>query len=372
MLRARLAGPLTLLLQLGWAAPGAAVEVLEETSASPDVAIAVDAGTLLALDEDAIVTAAGPPLLAALGPLPAAADLAAYHRRANGDELFSLDIAAALSGPLYVDPRDVALWDGAVFSLVFDGSVEGVPDGARIDAVSDADDGGLVLSFDITVSLGGTTFDDADLVHFDAVGPTFSLLFDSAAALVPSALDVDAAHFLFATGGLLMSFDSSGSLGGVNFDDEDILEYEPVGGTWALSVDTEASEPGWAGADLDALHALRSCVGLGGDSDADQLCDTEDPCPSYPNVSLLDSSGDGIPDECQCGDANGDGQITSTDLVSINLCVQNNNLCDQTIVDTNFDIATTSVDIVTANTVANGAPAYTLVCARRPEGTPAI
>jgi hypothetical protein len=257
-----------------------------------------------------------------------------------------------------------------VFSLVFDGSVEGVPDGARIDAVSDADDGGLLLSFDITVALGGTTFDDADLVHFDAAGPTFSLLFDSAAASVPAALDLDAAHFLFATGGLLMSFDSSGSLGGVSFDDEDVLEYDPGSGIWALSVDTQAFEPGWAGADLDALHALRSCVGLGGDSDGDQLCDAEDPCPSYPNVSLVDSSGDGIPDECTCADADGNGFVTSTDLVGINLCVQNNSLCDQTQIDANNDGATTSVDIVGANTVANGAPVYTLTCERRPEGTP--
>jgi hypothetical protein len=363
---------LTLLLQLAVAAPGAAVELLVETTASPDIAIAVDSGTLLALDEDAIVTAAGPPLLAALGPLPPAADLAAYHRRANGDELFSLDTAAALSGPLHVEPRDIALWDGAVFSLVFDGSVEGVPDGARIDAVSDADDGGLLLSFDITVALGGTTFDDADLVHFDAAGPTFSLLFDSAAASVPAALDLDAAHFLFATGGLLLSFDSSGSLGGVSFDDEDVLEYDPGSGIWALSVDTQASEPGWAGADLDALHALRSCVGLGGDSDGDQLCDAEDPCPSYPNVSLVDSNGDGIPNECQCGDANGDGIISSTDLVPMNLCASNSSLCDQSLVDANGDGITSSTDIVPTNLVANGAPAYTLRCARRLEGTPAI
>lgn len=106
------------------------------------------------------------------------------------------------------------------------------------------------------------------------------------------------------------------------------------------------------------------------DADGDQICDAQDPCPSYANVSLQDSDGDGIPDECQCGDYNGDGIVNSTDLVPMNNCVSDNRLCDQSIIDCNNDGVTMSVDIALANTVVNGAPAYTLECGRRPEGTP--
>jgi len=114
-----------------------------------------------------------------------------------------------------------------------------------------------------------------------------------------------------------------------------------------------------------------TCFGAGGDTDGDLLCDDVDPCMFFANTpAATDTSGDGIPDECTCADADGNGFVTSTDLVSINLCVQNNSLCDQTQIDTNNDGATTSVDVVGANVVANGAPVYTLTCERRPEGTP--
>jgi len=121
---------------------------------------------------------------------------------------------------------------------------------------------------------------------------------------------------------------------------------------------------------IAGLVGASTCAG--GDSDGDQICDDVDPCRFFANTpGAVDSSGDGIPDECQCGDANDDGAVTSADLVPINDCAQDNNLCDQTLVDANDDGVTASVDIVIANTVANGAPAYILVCARRPEGTPA-
>jgi hypothetical protein len=56
-------------------------------------------------------------------------------------------------------------------------------------------------------------------------------------------------------GHLLLSFDGSGSIGGVAFDDEDALEFDG-GATWALAYDGSAQDPDWAPADLDAIQAV--------------------------------------------------------------------------------------------------------------------
>jgi uncharacterized protein (TIGR03382 family) len=125
-----------------------------------------------------------------------------------------------------------------------------VPDGVTTDAVGVSTTGDLVLSFDASVDLGGLTVDDEDLVVFDGVG--FALFFDGSAEGVPAALDVDGAHVL--PGGTLgLSFDGSGSLGGVAFDDEDVLEYDAGGPTWTLAYDGSQEHASWAAADLDAV-----------------------------------------------------------------------------------------------------------------------
>lgn len=63
---------------------------------------------------------------------------------------------------------------------------------------------------------------------------------------------------LSANGRLLLSFDVSGTIGApaVSFDDEDVLEYDPSGGTWEPAYDGSAHYPGWPAADLVALFAI--------------------------------------------------------------------------------------------------------------------
>ena len=60
---------------------------------------------------------------------------------------------------------------------------------------------------------------------------------------------------LDATGHLELSFDISGSVGGVAFDDEDILDFDPVGDTWAMRYDGSAHFPALAAADVDAVFS---------------------------------------------------------------------------------------------------------------------
>ncbi len=227
-----------------------AVTPLDSVSASPDVTVEL-ASTPFDDEDVAVDNLLGSVAPASLGTLPANADLSAYHLLANGDQLFSLDTTVTLAGPLTVEPGDVVRYAGASYSLEFDASVEGVPNGVATDAVSHTTGGSLLLSFDTTVDLGAITADDDDLVEFDGV--SFSLSFDGSAAGVPGALDVDGAHVL-GSGNLGLSFDGSGQLGGVDFDDEDVLEYDASGPTWSLAYDGSAEHPEWSGGpDLDAV-----------------------------------------------------------------------------------------------------------------------
>lgn len=64
------------------------------------------------------------------------------------------------------------------------------------------------------------------------------------------------------------------------------------------------------------------------DGDADGNCLCGDPCPSFPNSfplpepgSVGDLNADGIPNECQCGDANDNGTLDNADLSEIYGCL---------------------------------------------------
>jgi hypothetical protein len=81
---------------------------------------------------------------------------------------------------------------------------------------------------------------------------------------------------------------------------------------------------------------------------------------------------DGIPNACQCADANGDGIISSTDLIPMNNCASNSNLCDQGLVDANGDGITSSTDLIPTNRVAGALdPTHSMLCDYRPHGLPA-
>ena len=223
---------------------------LVSASVSSDVTIVL--GGVIVDDEDvAADNLAGIIIPVDLGDLPETASVNSYHLLENGDQLFSLDTTVTLTGPVTAEPgRRGALRRGLVH-VEFDASANGVPNGVVTDAMSTTTAGDLLLSFDTTVELsaasGTVAVDDEDLVSFN--GSVFSRIFDGSGVGVAEALDVDGAHDL-GGGKLAMSFDGSGSLSGVNFDDEDVLgvRHGPVRGKW-LTMDRRTMP----------LGALRTC-----------------------------------------------------------------------------------------------------------------
>ncbi len=241
-----------LALSLALLGPGTCVPQLPPLWLSPDVSLGLPG--LTAADEDLVrVPRAGDPELLDLGALPAKADLSGHAVALSGDDLLAFDRTVELPGGVTAGPADVVRFDGAVFSLAFEGAAEGVPPGAGIDALTVGSGGVLLLSFDTAVLLGSLVAEDEDLVRFSGRG--FALFFDGSAAGVDPALDLDAAHRR-TNGALLLSFDSSGRIGPVVFDDEDVLEHVPVTGTWARVLDASTRDPAWREADLDALVGI--------------------------------------------------------------------------------------------------------------------
>jgi len=237
-----------LFIILPWASAQAATP-LAELRYSPDVTVTLN-GTLLADQNAGADDLAGVVTLLDIGPVPTATDLVAYHLLSNGDRQLAFDTTVTL-GAVNAEPRDVVRYDGTTYTLDLDGSAVGIPSGVQIDAIARTADGNLLLSFDSTVILGAITADDEDLLRFDGA---FSLFLDASAAGIAPELDLNGAHKLF-NGHLLLSFDGSGTVGGVVFNDEDVLEYDPVGVGWELNYDGSAQHASWAAVDLDALWA---------------------------------------------------------------------------------------------------------------------
>lgn len=230
---------------LAWALPATAQEVV---SASSDVTIDLGAGVVAADEDVAVDNQLGLVMLENLGAIPDASDVIAVGLDVNGDRLLAFDTTTALSGGVVARAGDVVRYDGSAYSIAFDAAAAGLPAGSVTDSVSLAP-GGLLLSFDTTVDLGGgLVAADEDLVDWS--GSSFALAFDGSAQGLDVALDIDAAQDL-GGGAFLMSFDTAGEIDGIVFDDEDVLLFDGLG--FSLEFDGSAANAAWTGADLDAV-----------------------------------------------------------------------------------------------------------------------
>ena len=215
---------------------------------SPDITVILDGQTFD--DEDAASDdLSGGVTPIDVGALPGGADLQAYHRPGVG-HLLVLDTTVVLPGGVIATPQKVISFDGGVYSEVVDLAACGLPPGVKIDAMTTIG-GPLMFSFDTPVSLGGTLYDDEDVVALS--GCTWTPILDGSAAGIPADLDIDGLYYQSATGVLMMSLDGPGTVGGVSFDDEDALAYDMASGGWTLVYDGSSLHDGWLAGDLDAL-----------------------------------------------------------------------------------------------------------------------
>ena len=154
-------------------------------------------------------------------------------------------------GGLSVANEDVVSYNGATFSLAFDGSDVGLAS-RRLDAFGWLNATTLLFSLDTDgATLPGVagTIDDSDVIRFDAtsLGATtsgaFSVYFDgSDVGLTTAGEDVDAFELL-SNGTIVLSTDGSATVPGVSSGAEDLLVFTPsslgptTSGTYAMYFD---------------------------------------------------------------------------------------------------------------------------------------
>ena len=199
--------------------------------------------------------------------------LLAYHKMYNGLSLFVLDSAATLASVL-ATPRSVMRLDPATgtSSIFFDGAANGVPDGAMIDAVALINDTDLLLSFDVAVALpGGVYADPRDLVRFNVGTGKYSLYFNGAAAGIPEGVNLQDVHYFDHNGHLLMTFDSFVIFPAAKAFPSNVLEFTAPS-TWENVYAGHVRDPRWnsdgGSSDLVSLYAesLRKVLDVDGNT----------------------------------------------------------------------------------------------------------
>ena len=170
----------------------------------------------------------------------------------NGDVLFATDVGFRLSG-IYFDPADVIKYSAGGFSKAFDASAAGVPNGVHCDGVARIGaNGALLLSFDKTFTIAGVTVRPADVIAFSSGGFGPKVL-DATALGLPAALNVIAVDAMGTATDLLVAFDTAGTVGGVVFTHEDILQLHLANSTWSKRYSLTSFSDRWDSAHLDGL-----------------------------------------------------------------------------------------------------------------------
>jgi hypothetical protein len=123
----------------------------------------------------------------------------------------------------------------------------------EVDAFELLPNGHLVLSVTNPAQLGGLDFTNGDLVDYDPVNDVATLFFDEA-LFGAGGGDVDAVAVL-PNGHILISTDTGETLGGVSFGDGDVVDYDPLTGNTSLYL-SEATLFGGADVNLDALDVF--------------------------------------------------------------------------------------------------------------------
>lgn len=171
--------------------------------------------------------------------LPAGAEVAALHVMGGGSYLAALRSATTIGGTTY-ESRDVLLASGAPpASPWFDGGDHGLPEDAAIDAIVLLPGGTLVMSFDAPTTLSGATYMPSDLVAWQG-GSSYGLAWSAAAWGVPMDANVVGAA-RSETGGFVLSFDVPVTLDGTTYLPGDLVSAGPGTGQFQLAY----RDPAW-------------------------------------------------------------------------------------------------------------------------------
>lgn len=176
----------------------------------------------------------------------------AFELLPNGHMILSA-ITTATLGSLTFSDGSLADWDpvSLTANLYFNESTfDGAGNSKNIDAVAVLANGHLLISTENPESLGGLAFQDGDVVEWDPVNLSASIFFSEAlfggANVDIDAFDVDASGLI-----ILSTRENNVTLAGITFNNGDVVQYDPNAGT-ALILLNEATAFS-KNEDIDAL-----------------------------------------------------------------------------------------------------------------------
>ena len=164
-------------------------------------------------------------------------EIDAMHLLANGHIVFSLKIDGMTLGGLTFDEEDLVDYDPVLdtATLIFDGSSLFETSDEDVKSVYVMDNGHFVLSTSSSATLGGLSFENIDLVEYDPVADKASLFFDG--SLTTLTEKINAVHVL-PNGHIVISITAaSATLGGLSFTEDDLVDYDPVADTATVMFD---------------------------------------------------------------------------------------------------------------------------------------
>ena len=110
----------------------------------------------------------------------------------------------------------------------------------------------IILSTDSTETLGGLTFSDGDLAEYNPSTDTATLFFNENSFAGDE--EIDAVHVL-SNGNIILSTAGEATLGGLSFDAGDLIEYNPTTDVGTLYFDESLFG---SNEDIDAVHILNN------------------------------------------------------------------------------------------------------------------
>jgi hypothetical protein len=179
-------------------------------------------------------------------------DLRDFQIDTNGDLLFTTDIGSRLGGTWFAAGDVIARRNG-LYSKAFDSAAAGVPAGVGCDGVARSGAAGnLLLSFDRTFVVGAFTIRPADVIAFNGSGFGAKVV-DARVLGLPDNANIDAIDSIATSTDLLLSFEGAGSVGGLPYADEDILQLHLATSAWSLRFELLANAARWGPLNLDGL-----------------------------------------------------------------------------------------------------------------------
>ena len=164
-------------------------------------------------------------------------DIDALHVLPNGHIILSPETDAQI-GETVVGDEDLAEYDPAIgtTTIYFRGNDHFSTSDEDINAIYVMDNGHLLLSTTGNANLGGLNFGDDDLVEYDPATDTATLYLDGGTLFNASTEDFDAVYLL-SNGHILFSTQTDAAIGGLAIGEDDLVEYDPATGTATIYFD---------------------------------------------------------------------------------------------------------------------------------------